>query len=98
MAEAMMMRIVQAVDTGGDRGVVAVEDGNAWWVEGARTTYELAVHAMAANTPIAELVRGLGRTGPANPRALLETGQVLAAIDHPDPAHLTVSGTGLTHI
>src|SRR5690606_22669578 len=40
--------------------------------------------------------RGLGAA--VDKAALLAEGRLLAPIDHPDPAHLHVTGTGLTHL
>ena len=42
--------------------------------------------------------RRTARRGDADPAALLAKGRVLPPIDHPDPAHLLVTGTGLTHL
>ena len=40
--------------------------------------------------------RGLGEV--VDRATLLAEGRMLAPIDHPDPAHLYVTGTGLTHL
>ena len=49
-------------------------------------------------TTIASLVAAAGSRGEVEPAALLSKGRVLTPIDHPDPAHLLVTGTGLTHL
>lgn len=92
------MRLMQVAMRGSGRGVVATEAGESWFVEGADTVYALALRAAAEGRTLASLVGDSGRAGSANPAELLEAGQVLSPIDHPDPAHLIVSGTGLTHL
>jgi hypothetical protein len=51
--------------------------------------------AIAAGKGLAEIV-ALGDA--IDVRAALAEGRVLAPIDHPDPAHLFLTGTGLTHL
>jgi hypothetical protein len=92
------MRLMQVRKEDGARGVVATEGSESWYVTGAQSVYALALRAAASGTALAQLVSAAGRDGAANPRALLESGQVMAPIDHPDPAHVMVSGTGLTHL
>jgi len=43
------------------------------------------------------LVAALGRDAPIDLAQALKEGRVLAPIDHPDPAHLHLSGVGLSH-
>ncbi|WP_394654136.1 AraD1 family protein [uncultured Sphingomonas sp.] len=77
----------------GARGVAAVTADGARRVTGATTTLALAQEAMAAGTTLAASVEG--RLGDA---VDLGAVRLLAPIDHADPAHLLVSGTGLTHL
>jgi hypothetical protein len=92
------MRLMQVKSGRGGRQVVATEDGESWVVKGYRSVYDLANAAIAKKTSIARLVARAGKAGPADPAKLLAAGQVLAPIDHPDPAHLIVTGTGLSHL
>jgi hypothetical protein len=62
-------------------------------IAGAATTLELARQAIAASTTLAALAAER-----ADDAVDLAAVTLLAPIDHPDPAHLTVSGTGLTHL
>ncbi|MEX0853912.1 MAG: AraD1 family protein [Bauldia sp.] len=82
----------------GGRRVVASERGRSWIVGRHQTVYDIARRAMAKGTTVARIVRAAGRRGEADPAALLKAGKVLPPIDHPDPAHLMVTGTGLTHL
>ena len=91
------MRLMQ-VKKGRARQVVATEGGESWVVKGYATVYDLANAAIAKKTTIAAVVARAGKAGTADPAALLAAGRVMAPIDHPDPAHLVVTGTGLTHL
>jgi hypothetical protein len=91
------MRLVQFGDETG-RAVAVIRDGTAAVVNGAASVYELAWEAADAGGGLAALIetRGTGRS--VDVRAILEAGRMLPPIDHPDPAHLYVTGTGLTHL
>jgi hypothetical protein len=91
------MRLIQFEDDGG-RAVAAVEAGGAHVVTGAGSVYSLAREAADGGRSLADVVaaHGLGRTVDA--AGLLAAGRILSPIDHPDPAHLHVTGTGLTHL
>ena len=92
------MRLMQVRD-GSGRRVVATDRGKSWIVGGRyRTVLDLARAAIGKKTSIARLVRAAPRRGDADPAALLAKGRVLPPVDHPDPAHLLVTGTGLTHL
>ena len=95
----MALRLVQVKDEDGGRRVAAVDDGGtARLVACVRTTCELAQRALAAGQGFEAAVAGLGLGGTVDLRALIGAGRVLAPVDHPDPAHLHLTGTGLTHL
>jgi hypothetical protein len=72
--------------------------GNGRRVAGINTTYELANAAIAAGTTLAAAA-GARLTGETIDVAMAQAeGRLLTPIDHPDPAHLHMSGTGLTHL
>lgn len=78
----------------GVRGVAALDaTGVARVVNGARSTLELAKQALLARRTLAQLAAE--RAGDALD---LATVALLQPIDHDDPAHVLVSGTGLTHL
>lgn len=94
----MTLRLVQLCSAGGTRMVAALDDaGEAHRVAGVATTYELALAAIDAGSTLAALaqVRAAERIDIAT---ALADGRVLPPIDHPDSAHLCLSGTGLTHL
>jgi hypothetical protein len=92
------MRLMQVRDDKGKRRVVATDRGKSWFVPRYKTVYDLALAAIKARTKLAKLVTAAGKGPAADPAALLAAGQVLRPIDHPDPAHVLVTGTGLTHL
>ena len=79
---------------GGARGLLALdENGVARRVGAADTTLALAQLALKQRAALASLAAE--SSGEAINLADIE---LLGPIDHPDPAHLMVSGTGLTHL
>ncbi|WP_240229636.1 AraD1 family protein [Devosia lacusdianchii] len=92
------MNLIQYFDLNGARAVAAVENGTARQVNDASSVYELAIAALSNGGGLAGLIaaRGLGDT--VDRAAILAEGRMLSPIDHPDPAHLYVTGTGLTHL
>src|SRR5918996_2568635 len=94
------MRLVQFLGERGDRRVGrATSDGRFIEpIRGHATTYELAQAALRARRRLADLAAGLEADAPAELAALLRERRVLEPLDHPDPAHCLITGTGLTHI
>ena len=89
-----MMRSLIQFAQGGVRGVAALDgDGQAYRLNDTASTLALAQDALAQGTTLAALATA--RRG-----ASLDLAGVtlLSPIDHEDPAHLLVSGTGLTHL
>ena len=92
------MRLMQVGGGKTGRQVVATEGRRSWFVARYRTVYDIARAAIRQKTTMAAVVKKAGAKGEADPKALLAAGRVLPPIDHPDPAHLLVTGTGLTHL
>jgi hypothetical protein len=92
------MNVIQFTKDNGGRAVGAIDKGKAHVVKGADSVYRLALKAAADGVKLKAPVgdKGLGRA--IDPTALLKEGRLLPPIDHPDPAHLYVTGTGLTHL
>lgn len=94
------MRLIQFLDPGDFRqvGLVAPDGSHVTALAGYATIRDLALAAARAERPLAELA-GAAATGDAfSFDALLDTRRVLPPLDHPDPAHCLVTGTGLTHL
>jgi hypothetical protein len=92
------MRLMQVRDGKAGRRVVVTEGGRSWFLARYRTVRDLATAAIARKTSLAKFVKAVGGKTLADPAALLAAGKVLAPIDHPDPAHLLVTGTGHSHL
>ena len=95
----MSLRLIQIVTPSGQRQVLAATgDGEASVILGVASTYELARAAIAAKRSLAEQVEHQGLGDGIDVGLALAEGRVLCPIDHPDPVHLHVTGTGLTHL
>jgi hypothetical protein len=93
------MRIIQLQDTEGARRVGLVQDADTVaLLAGAQTVYGLAQRAIAERVSLARLLDRLPLATRVGYDELISAGRILAPLDHPDPAHLMVSGTGLTHL
>jgi len=101
----MSLRLVQVELGEGGRGVAALESGRdpsagvrAVRLAGVTSLYELAMRAIADDLSLEEIANEC-RTA-----EVLEVGgkgsavRLLLPIEHPDPAHLYLTGTGLTHL
>jgi hypothetical protein len=92
------MNLIQFFDLNGERAVGAVDNGTAHVVNGATSVYALATEALSHQGSLRALIAQKGLGGTIDRAAILAEGRMLAPIDHPDPAHLYVTGTGLTHL
>jgi len=95
----MSVRLLQVQLAGGKRAVAALEeDRRAMRLEGIASTYQLAAAAIAAGVSLEQAAR-TRMTAEA-----LDVGggdpdvRLLPPIDHDDPAHVYLTGTGLTHL
>lgn len=92
------MRLVQFELHNGQRRVGVVDGTQLREVQGARSVRELALAAIEAGEGLAQHVDSLGLGASHDYDALLAELKVLPPLDHPDPAHMLISGTGLTHL
>ena len=92
------MRLVQFEQPNGTRAVAATDEAGTRLVLGFKSVRDLALAAIAGGRTIAETVRATGKGEAVDVARRLAEGRVLAPIDHPDPAHLFVTGTGITHL
>ena len=91
------MRLVQ-FDPNGERRVGVVDGNTVREVQDARSVRELALAAIEAGVGLAQQVDSLGLGARHDYAALLADLKILPPLDHPDPAHMLISGTGLTHL
>jgi len=94
----MTLRLLQHRAGDGARSVILADGAEAFVLKGVTTTRELAQRAIAAGTTLAEAAQAAGRGASVDIAAELAAGRLLAPIDHDDPAHLQMTGTGLTHL
>ncbi|MGH8167548.1 MAG: AraD1 family protein [Woeseiaceae bacterium] len=95
----MSLCLVQLRTSGGARRVAAtVNDGRAYLVDGAATTYRLAQIALDTKSTLRDTVASRLSEEYVDLAGELDERRVLAPIDHPDSAHLYLTGTGLTHL
>ena len=92
------MRLVQFELSNGERRVGVVEGDSLREVQTARSVRELALAAIEAGVGLAQQVSSLGLGDSHDYAALLAELKILPPLDHPDPAHMLISGTGLTHL
>lgn len=94
----MTLRLVQFRAGDGSRTVAAAFDDDARRVDGVTTTYELALAALDGGVTLEAAVKQRLSTERVDLRRALDEQRILAPIDHPDSAHLHLTGTGLTHL
>ena len=92
------MLISQILQPGGGLAVVARDGTEAAVVKGASSTYALAEEAIAKGQSLAAVIAAHGLGEAVDLPALLAAGRVTLPISHPDPAHMHLTGTGLTHL
>jgi hypothetical protein len=95
----MVLRLVQFRTEDGARALAALgNDTKGQIIQGVTSTYELAQKAIAKKASLEATVGALSLGDSVDIRAALAEGRVLAPLDHADPAHCIVTGTGLTHL
>ncbi|MBB4841346.1 hypothetical protein HNP52_004448 [Sphingomonas kyeonggiensis] len=94
----MALRLLQHRAQDGTRRVIAARRDAAGFVAGVSDVRALALRAIESGRSLAEAVDALGISGQVDLAAELAAGRLVAPIDHPDPAHLVLTGTGLTHL
>ena len=92
------MRLTQIIDEKDKRALVVTARGESHLVKGARTTLSLVEAALQSGLTLRKLVAEKGVGKAVDLEAAYAEKRVLAPIDHPDTAHVYVTGTGLTHL
>ena len=92
------MLLVQFLNPGGARRVGILEGGTLRALEGYDSTYTLAQAAMRSSQGMAQLAQRAVSNEACAFEDVANAGRLLAPLDHADPAHCTVTGTGLTHL
>jgi len=91
-------RLLQHRAPSGARSVILAIDDDAWFLPATTSIRHLAHDAIAEGTSLLEAARRRGVGARIDIVEAFESGALLAPIDHDDPAHLLMTGTGLTHL
>ncbi len=95
----MSLRLIQLREADGSRSVAVCDDSAAAWrLEGVASTYELAQLALADRTSLDAAINSRRSRSRVDLERAETEGRLLAPIEHPDSAHLYLTGTGLTHL
>ncbi len=93
------MRLIQYFKDGQRHvGWVQPDGDHAREVGQVSSVFELANLAISRKKQIADLVKEMATDKIVDYADLLAKGQVLAPVEHPEPARYFITGTGLTHI
>jgi hypothetical protein len=92
------MLLIQYTTATGDRRVGTLAGDTVTAIAGYATTLDLAKAAIAQGRSIAFIADASARGDAESYDTIAAQGRLLAPIDHPDPAHCYVTGTGLTHL
>ncbi|MBO0347362.1 GguC protein [Roseibium sp. CAU 1637] len=92
------MLISQITLPNGETAVVTRDGTEAYVVKGTSTVYDLALDCIRSGKSISERIGELGLGEAVDLPAAADEGRLLLPIMPPDPAHLHLTGTGLTHL
>jgi hypothetical protein len=93
------LRLLQLESASRGRVVAALADGRrAVILSGVRTVQELAMLAVSERISLRDAVSARRTNDVIDVSVASDEFRLLAPIDHPDPAHLYLTGTGLTHL
>jgi hypothetical protein len=92
------MNLVQIVDGRGKRRVGLVAADKVVLLKKAASTIDLARMALKEGVKLSALASALASSATEDYAAALKENRVLSPVDHPDPAHCIITGTGLTHL
>ena len=92
------MRLFQFRDSANNTAIGVSAEDRSRKLNGEGSVYEFATATAASGRTLSEEIaaRGLGESIDA--ADLARAGRLLPPITHPDPAHLHLTGTGLTHL
>jgi hypothetical protein len=91
------VRLLQFLDTDARRRVALIDAAGARQLDDVSTIHALALQAIRSGLSLVDCARRASGAA-IDLDALAASRRLLAPIDHPDPAHLWMTGTGLTHL
>lgn len=92
------LRLLQHRAADGARSVILAEGDAAHVLSGVTSVRELALRAIDEGKTLSQAAKDCGTGAAIDIAAELAAGTIIAPIDHEDPAHLLMTGTGLTHL
>lgn len=94
------MRLVQFLDENAQRRVAQAgpDEHTLTVLSGVARVYDLAQEAARSGTKLEALVHSRRSDERADYDQIIAEQRLLPPLDHPDPAHCLVTGTGLTHL
>ena len=92
------MLISQIFHPDGSLGVVLRDGSEAALVKGANSTYALALKAASSGRSLAAVIAEHGLGDAVDLPRMADEGRLALPVTHPDPAHMHLTGTGLTHL
>ena len=94
------MRLVQLLTPSGDRRVARIDDSSdaLHVLHDVERVYDLALEAGRTDRTLADLVDNRTGDETVDYDAVIQEKRLLPPLDHPDPAHFVLSGTGLDHL
>ncbi|MDW6026481.1 AraD1 family protein [Mesorhizobium sp. BAC0120] len=92
------MLISELTDANGVTRVAVRLERGTWLLNGQTTVYALALAAARAGKTLDGVIDEIGLGETVDLAAAYAEGRLRTPISHPDPAHLHLTGTGLTHL
>ncbi len=92
------MLISQIKNPDGSLSVVLRDGTEAAVVRGAESTYALAMQAAGSGQSLAQVIAAHGLGEAVDLPRMAAEGRLTLPITHPDPGHMHLTGTGLTHL
>jgi hypothetical protein len=98
--ERILNVLISQIRNANGSATVAVREvgGEARAVKGAESVYALAMEAADNCKSLADVINAHGLGDVVDLAKARDEGRFLAPITHPDPAHVHLTGTGLTHL
>jgi hypothetical protein len=92
------MRLIQFKSTDNNQNVGLVDDMTIIVLKGISSTYELIQQTFQNDTPLTDLITQYANGARVDYETLIREKRILLPLDHPDPYHMWITGTGLTHL
>ncbi|HEY6083721.1 MAG TPA: AraD1 family protein [Chitinophagaceae bacterium] len=92
------MEIIQFLNESLERKTGIAEGGRINELSNAKTTYDLFLYAGKHHISMSQAAAQLASGNYQDYNMLVEEKRILVPLDHPDPYHTWITGTGLTHL